>query len=311
MRVKDPELMLELLGVEIIRIKDDEIRAECPFHYDRTGRPGSVGDYYVSAENGDSYCFSCGWGGPAERLVRERLGVNEWDAGKWIVANDLWDRREESWEPRAYTEDVERVVGESMLALFDSPPESAVRDRGLDPVSVEFHGVMWDRKMKTWVIPIRTLHGKLLGYQRKRGKYVENVPEDMRKSRTLFGIDVFDGGTAVLVESPLDVVRLTSAGVDGGVAAFGAGVSKAQMNLLIEEADEVVLALDNDTAGILSTQKLKTTYGRRVPMRTLCYDYTPDAKDVGEMESDAQIRRAVREAREYRPVRKRRDRLVV
>jgi DNA primase len=165
--------------------------------------------------------------------------------------------------------------------------------------------------MRTWVIPIRTAQGKLLGYQRKRGKYVENVPEDMRKSRTLFGIDVFDGGTAILVESPLDVVRLTSAGVDGGVAAFGAGVSKYQMNLLLEEADEIVLALDNDEAGILSTQKLKATYGRRIPLLTLCYDYTPDAKDVGEMEKDSQIRRAVDEAREFRPSRRKMDKLVV
>ena len=86
----------------------------------------------------------------------------------------------------------------------------------------------------------------------------------------------------IVVESPLDVVRLASLGISGGVSTYGAMISKEQINL-IREADEVLFALDNDEAGQLASKKmldLSFTLG----FEAWFFDYSgTDMKDVGGM----------------------------
>ena len=75
-----------------------------------------------------------------------------------------------------------------------------------------------------------------------------NYPKAVTKSKTLFGVNELIGDQVVLVESPLDVVRLASVGIYAA-ASYGAMVSKAQIQVLIDVADRIVLALDNDEEG--------------------------------------------------------------
>jgi DNA primase len=93
----------------------------------------------------------------------------------------------------------------------------------------------------------------------------------------------------VLVESPLDVLRLAAVGV-AAVAAYGAYVSNAQVTLLVEYADHVILALDNDKAGVEQTQKLFPKLCRRLPTTRVVY---PEGiKDPGDM-TDKQARKLI------------------
>ena len=111
----------------------------------------------------------------------------------------------------------------------------------------------------------------------------------MPKSRTLFGIERFKAQVAVLVESPLDVVRLASLRpglLTHGLASFGAHVSTYQLNLMSRWADTIVIALDNDEAGICAAERVARDCPRpRGGINYLRYEHT-NAKDIGDMTND-------------------------
>jgi len=86
----------------------------------------------------------------------------------------------------------------------------------------------------------------------------------------------------IVVESPLDVVRLSSIGISGGVATYGVHISNAQLKI-IREADEIVFALDNDEAGRAASKKL-LELTRPLNFEAWFFDYSQtDRKDIGGM----------------------------
>jgi DNA primase len=91
------------------------------------------------------------------------------------------------------------------------------------------------------------------------------------------------------------VVRLRACGFTAGLASFGSGVSDAQMSLIRDHFDTVVIALDNDAAGAKDSERLRKDWSRRgLALKFLDYSGT-SAKDIGEMGADA-IKNAVRNA---------------
>jgi 5S rRNA maturation endonuclease (ribonuclease M5) len=184
-------------------------------------------------------------------------------------------------------EDVTRVT-ESMMSAFTFVPEEAAKARGLLVETSTTYGLRWDARNSNWIIPIREpLTNKLLGWQEKghTQRYFNNRPVRVPKSGSLFGYDQYQGGTMIVVESPLDVVRLASVGVTGGVATYGASISTAQFNL-IRGADRIIFAMDNDDAGRASSvELLKLCKDMGVESWFFNYDNT-DRKDVGGMSRD-------------------------
>jgi DNA primase len=86
----------------------------------------------------------------------------------------------------------------------------------------------------------------------------------------------------ILVESPLDVVRLESIGITGGVASFGSLVSNDQVQLL-KSAERLIIAMDNDDAGNLSASNLLQAL-LQCNKEAWFFDYSDtDMKDVGGM----------------------------
>ena len=89
----------------------------------------------------------------------------------------------------------------------------------------------------------------------------------------------------IVVESPLDVVRLASIGIKGGVAVYGALVSQAQF-ALIRGADRIIFAMDNDAVGKNSSLDLLNMC-KQVDKEAWYFDYSStDAKDIGGMSLD-------------------------
>jgi hypothetical protein len=98
-------------------------------------------------------------------------------------------------------------------------------------------------------MPIRSPAGALWGAQYRRVGSVMTRPTGIQKSQTLFGLSAISQyDEAVLVESPLDAVRLYGLGIPA-VASLGAWVSDDQVQLLARNFGTVYLALDNDKAG--------------------------------------------------------------
>ena len=113
------------------------------------------------------------------------------------------------------------------------------------------------------VFPIRNMRGGIIGFtgrtlyedwkQRGHPKWLHSRDYDAKNN--LFNIDraadhIRASETAIIVEGPLDVLRLEDAGVRNSVAVLGKNLYNEQMTILMNvPAFKLVLALDNDAAG--------------------------------------------------------------
>lgn len=280
--------MLSSLGIEVLDERGDELTAECPAHLRRVGRRDENPSWSLNAESGLHHCFSCGFRGNVSQLVAHQRGVSLDEAREWLSRRevDLVAVSGRLEAAKAHVTPFRPVeMSEARLALFTDPPGWALEERGLTAAAASRHGVLWNEANDSWITPIRdAIHRALLGWQEKgqRDRTFRNRPAGVPKSRTLFGFDVWDGGQMVVVESPLDVVRLTSLGIRGGVATFGASVSREQVFLMLA-ADELVIAFDNDPAGRRAAEQL-LRMSREMSFECRFFDYRGiSAKDVGEM----------------------------
>lgn len=262
--------------------KGGNIFTLCPYHDDF--RPGS---FSIRSDTGENYCFSCDTGGPFARLVAAVLKCDPFTAGRWCrdrAFNTDVPFEHEELEYGSGKIDTSEQVNEASLALCTAPPQDALDSRQINADSAEAFGLLWDQGK--WIIPVRDPHsGTLWGWQEKRDRFFRNYPKGLSKSLTLFGINSFlPGGLAVLVESPLDAVRLHSAGVPGGLSSYGVGVSDEQLDLVTYFASGLVLALDNDMAGMSKMVDICQTYH---VLDAQVFNYGDSrAKDVGEMTND-------------------------
>jgi hypothetical protein len=237
-------------------------------------------------------CFSCGFRGPFVLLVEHMLKCDRDDAVGWIRARGGIERvkrtLDESKGLRLLTRDTTLQINEASLALFVDPPAEALAKRGLSLASVQHYGILWDAAKDRWITPIRDPNtGKLWGWQAKNERYFSNFPKQVTKSQTLFGLEQFVEGPAIVIESPLDVPRIFTAGVEGGLSSYGAGVSEAQMKIVQAITDECIVGLDNDKDGTTYSRWLNDTYGKSMILRFLNYaDFDEEIKDPGNMTDD-------------------------
>lgn len=273
--------VLRSIGVDIRRADGREISGRCPVHKRVTGRADNSPSWSMNAETGLWICFSCGARGTLSMLVSELTG--EPDAilavQSFLIDRNL-DRLTNKLDTPVKKPDIDWVA----FSKFVMPPDSALAKRGIDEDTARIFGIRWDASHKAWIIPIVNRFGELMGWQTKSRDWVRNFPVGIKKSESLFGIERFVGGTAILVESPLDVTRLaTSFTRPQALATFGAAVSAKQIDLLSSVADKVIVAMDNDEAGVHSSKTLfKSLPHFRRGVWWFDYGHTT-AKDIGEM----------------------------
>ena len=276
--------VLKSLGVDIRRAEGREISGRCPVHKRVTGREDGSPSWSMSAETGLWICFSCGARGTLSMLVSELTG--EPDA-IMAVHHFLIDRNLERLTSEVEVVKKKPEVDWISFSKFGSAPASELKKRAIDPDQARMHGIRWDTSRAAWIIPIVNQFGDLQGWQTKSKDWVRNFPVGVKKSESLFGIERFKGGTAILVESPLDVVRFASVfDKPQALATFGAAVSAKQIGLLASVADKVIIAMDNDDAGKQSSKKFfkSLPYFRK---GVWWWDYSgTTAKDIGDMTND-------------------------
>lgn len=303
------DTVLDELGIAVINERGSERLAKCPGHKDRKGRDDANPSWWINADTGAHICFSCGFKGNLPFLVAYVRGItNRWGLLDFDTARRWIDQYEPS-VAQAVTRisndsyrgpDRKVYVPESELAVYVDPPEWARKARGLSLNSCSFYGVLWDEREGSWITPIRDPYtSKLMGWQAKgqKVKVFRNRPTGVQKSHTLFGIDRYVDGDMILVESPLDAVRLLSVGVRGGVAAFGAVLSEQQY-LLLRRADRLIVAFDNpriDAAGKAASEAMLDAC-KKYRFDCSFFRYSSDVKDVGAM-SRSEILDGIKNAR--------------
>jgi hypothetical protein len=289
---------LEELGIEVVKLVHSEAWALCPSTDHDNVHPDK---WSVNMDSGFHSCFSCGFQGSFAKIVMEVKGYDYSDAAQWVRNRGGFERLRRGVESASHGFEQEeqpavRGWNESRLALFTGPPAQARDGRRVSAGSVTHYGVRWDAENDYWILPIRDPDSfELWGYQEKGQGHFRNKPYGVTKSETLFGIDCFNSRIAIVQESPLDCLRIHSAGVGGAVSTFGVKISDIQLELLFDIADTVIFGLDNDDAGIRMSLALKEKYrrsGRNI--RFLNYSHIPHAKDLGtEGVTDKDIQRAV------------------
>ena len=276
----DLQHVLVDLGVEVTRAGEREISGRCPVHLARTGHTDKSPSWSMNAETGLWLCYSCGARGTLVGLISELTGDEATliDIHSFLINSSL-SRLEKLDVPEAQPE-----IDWISYGRFDEVPKSNLYNRSLEAPIARAYGIRWDTKNKAWIIPIVSPMGDLMGWQSKKVDWVRNYPIGIKKSHTLFGIERFTNKTAVLVESPLDVVRLATVCPEvQGLATFGSFVSTEQINILNSVASKVIVAMDNDDAGMKANKSLFRTLPR-FDQGVLWLNYKgTNAKDIGDM----------------------------
>lgn len=296
MTVDEMEDTLESLGIEVLSTRGDELQARCPAHKDRTGKEDHNPSWFINADTGAHICFSCQFKGSLMYLIGyinkyydEDGNINFKQASEWLN-QDAWmiDRLERAINNTPKKDDVSAPIDRALLAAFKAPPEYALQSRGLTRAAAELYNILWDDMRKSWIIPILDPNdSSLLGWQEKAyyGRFFKNYPTGVKKSNALFGVHTYTADDLIVVESPLDAVRLASVGVLGGVATYGSLLSNKQISL-IKNADRIIFAFDNDDAGIAAKQKMLRTL-EDMWFEAWFFDYShTNQKDVGGMSKD-------------------------
>jgi len=151
----------------------------------------------------------------------------------------------------------------------------------------------YDRFRERIMFPIRDRRGRVLGFGGRAmrsdqgAKYVNTAETDFfHKSQILYGVDcakaaIAKAGRAVVVEGYTDVLALHQAGVEEAVGVMGTAITPDQVAALSGMVEEVVLALDADSAGqeaMLRAQRVAA--GRRMRLLVAA---VPAGEDPAEM----------------------------
>lgn len=165
-------------------------------------------------------------------------------------------------------------------------------------------GKIYDRFRNRIMFPIRDAQGTVIGFGGRTlgesdAKYV-NSPESLlyHKSSVLFGLS--DAKEAIrktkrvlLVEGYFDCIACHKAGVENVVAVSGTALTAEHVKILRRYADEVVLCLDQDSAGELAAAR---AFGLLAAAGFTILSVTLPAKDPDELiQKDPQLFRNILE----------------
>ena len=158
-------------------------------------------------------------------------------------APDTWDSLRNAMKAKGYTD----------FELFDA---------GL--VRKGKSGGFYDTFRSRLMFPVIDVRGNVIGFSGRiigdgEPKYM-NSPETLvfNKSRNLFALNLAKkskSGYIILSEGNIDVVSLHQAGFDSAVASLGTSLTPEQARLISRYKSEVIIAYDNDGAGIKAAQR--------------------------------------------------------
>ncbi len=156
--------------------------------------------------------------------------------------------------------------------------------KGYEPAQLEAAGLVvpsdrngkishYDRFRNRVMFPICDQMGRVIGFSgrimnkaEKGAKYV-NSPETLlfKKNRVLFAFDkarkpIVESRQIVVVEGQIDAIRCHQVGLNNVVASQGTALTEQHAKLIKRYADEVILILDADNAGIKAALKSSETF---------------------------------------------------
>lgn len=275
------ESLLGRVGVDITSDRGPELVGYCPKHEERTGYVDHNPSWSINRDSGLHHCWSCGYKGNVIGLVMDLTERNVSAARRMVRDLDMLVAGLEPPQDIAAEPPIDLL---ERFASFTAPPQEKMAERNLEAWACSMYAVRWNQHMQCWVIPWFNRSGEFIGWQEKGLGYYRNFPKGMRRGETVFGASSLEGQAfCLLVESPLDVVRLRQFHLDA-VALGGTTLSsKAQQYLLSIVDKEVILALDNDEAGWSATTSIAHSLRGRIQTSIFNYLDAPPSSDPGSL----------------------------
>jgi hypothetical protein len=224
---------------KVTGITGQEALCVCPWHDDR-----SPGHLYVNVVGGMYICFSCGAKGHLDRLSGNLPSQ---------TSDGIRDRLKNLRQPHKPV----KTYPEGWLKQFDVPHPYWTVDRGLPDATVQQFGLGFDPFTNRLTLPLRDLHGRVLGVTYRRlddGKPKYLHPKGFPIGRHLYGAWLLEEQRRVaIVEGQVDAIRCWAARVPA-LGLMGARITPDQIKVLKHLGiQKVALMLDNDLAGIKGT----------------------------------------------------------
>jgi DNA primase len=180
--------------------------------------------------------------------------------------------------------------GRLMQSLRNRFPPDLLQKAGLIMPRREATGFM-DAFFERVMFPITDLMGRTIGFggrvlQGNAPKYKNTAETPLfSKRNVLFGLSqakeaIRTRNQAILVEGYMDVIMPHQVGIENVVAPLGTALTDEQCKVLRQQAQQVVVAFDSDTAGQLATLRgLEKLYDTGCDVRIL---QLPNGKDPDE-----------------------------
>lgn len=225
----------------VVQRGSEEILCICPWHADKSGH------LYINARKGLYLCMSCGAKGSldgSDRSGRCAFTVPALDT------SDVRDRLRQITKKAPTV----RYYPEGWLRQYDAPHDYWTTERGIDPAVVARWRLGYDPFSDRATIPMRTMHGEIIGVSFRRldgqtPKYLD--PMGYKKGRHLYGAWLLgpDVRTVGLMEGQVDTIAGDAARIPS-LGTMGSRLTRDQVKVLQHLGIRKVIAMyDNDNAG--------------------------------------------------------------
>jgi DNA primase len=178
----------------------------------------------------------------------------------------------------------------------DGFTQKELLDAGLIKEADGKAGTWYDRFRNRLMFPIKDSAGRTVAFTGRaldpndQAKYLNSPETELyKKHEVLFGMDkakdaIRTRGFTILVEGQMDLLLLHQIGFNNTVALSGTALSKEHLSLMKRYADNLMLALDSDRAGLAATQKNALTalaHGMKVKAVKM-----PEGKDPADISKE-------------------------
>lgn len=224
---------------QVVSRSGDEVQCVCPWHADTSGH------LYVNSTKGLYLCMVCGEKGSLESLLKSG-GMKI----PLLRTDDVRSRLSEITKRRS----TPRYYPEGWLRQYDVPHPYWTQERGLSPETVSRWRLGYDPFSDRATIPMRTMHGEIIGVSFRRlddgrPRYLD--PPHYAKGKHLYGAWLLNPEvrTVGLVEGQVDAITSDAARVPA-LATMGSRLTDDQVKALQHLGIRKVVAMfDNDNAG--------------------------------------------------------------
>ncbi len=256
------------------------------YHCFGCGKGGSVINFIMEIENlgyRDAVAFLARRAGmtmpeeenDAESRKRARMLALNKDAARFFyeqLSTPAGQAARDYMARRRISPGIARTFGLGFAPDSWDSLEKAMRQKGYTGLELADAGLVrrgkssgfYDTFRNRLMFPVIDVRGNVIGFSGRilgdgEPKYM-NSPETLvfNKSRNLFAMNLAKkskSGYIILSEGNIDVVSLHQAGFDSAVASLGTSLTPEQARLLSRYTKQVIIAYDNDGAGMKASQR--------------------------------------------------------